>query len=305
MDNYIYPVDYEIMQDFAKKHPIFRLDAPSLEDISFFHQKGYIAYPGIFTDEGQKGFMEEILAWQPMREHFSKTELQRSKREKTDDFNWRNWDDKGPWSDQLIDAPFVTAALKEIIGNDFHFCHSTLHIAFRGAAAIPFHQDHHHWKHDHPINLAERDKYYIQMLYYPTGFKQGDRSISVISGSSRVAPTKEVTPDKLIAGEYDDEAGCQLKVVDFDLPPGSMVLINARTFHAVAPKPLDSPQEYRMFVNYIFKEAGPPHRFTQPIPPQWIRCASPARKKLLQRDHWTEDCWLSEKSGHNFANSLA
>ena len=123
MDNYIYPVDYEIMQDFAKKHPIFRLDAPSLEDISFFYQKGYIAYPGIFTDEGQKGFMEEILAWQPMREHFAKTELQRSKREKTDDFNWRNWDDKGPWSDQLIDAPFVTAALKEIIGNDFHFCH--------------------------------------------------------------------------------------------------------------------------------------------------------------------------------------
>ena len=168
-----------------------------------------------------------------------------------------------------------------------------MHIAFHGATAIPFHQDHHHWKHDHPINLAERDKYYTQRLYYPTRFNQGDRSLSVISVSSRVPPTTEVTADQLIAGEYDVEAECQLRVGDLDLAPGSMVLINARIFHAAAAKPLDSPQEYRVFVNYIFKEAGPPHRFTQPIPSEWIECASPERKKLLQRDHWTEDCWLS------------
>ena len=293
MDNYSYPIDYKILRQFAQQHPIFRLETPSAKDISVFHQKGYILYPGIFTDDGLKGFLEEILTWPPVQAHFAKTEKQRNQGEKTDHFNWRNWDDKGPWSDQLIDAPFVIALLKEIIGGDFHFCHSTLHIAFRGATAIPFHQDHHHWKHDHPINLAERDKYYIQMLYYPTGFNQGDRSLSVISGSSRVAPTKEVTADQLIAGKYDAEAECQLTVENLDLPPGSMVLINARTFHAVAAKPLDSPQEYRVFVNYIFKEAGPPHRFTQPIPSEWIGCASPERKKLLQRDHWTEDCWLS------------
>ena len=207
MNNCTYPFNYKVMREFAKKYPIFRIEAPLAKDISAFHQKGYIVYPRIFTDEGQEGFMKEILTWRPVHEHFAKTELQRSKRKKVNDFNWRNWDDKGPWSDQLIDAPFVTAVLKGIIGNDFHFCHSTLHIAFRGATAIPFHQDHHHWKYDHPINLAERDKYYIQMLYYPTGFKQGDRSVSVISGSSRVAPTEEVTPDRLIAGEYDDEAG--------------------------------------------------------------------------------------------------
>ena len=105
----------------------------------------------------------------------------------------------------------------------------------------------------------------------------------MISVSSRV-PTTEVTADPLIAGEYDVEAECQLRVEDLDFPPGSMVLINARIFHAAAAKPLDSPQEYRVFVNYIFKEAGPSHRFTQPIPSEWMRCTSSEQKKLLQRD---------------------
>ncbi len=132
------------------------------------------------------------------------------------------------------------------------------------------------------------------MLYYPNGFTRGDRNLSVIPGSHRVSPTPDVTVEKLLAGEYDGVAGRPLKAEALELPPGSMIFLNARTFHVVAPKPLDSPQPYRIFLNYIFKEAGPPHRWTQVVPPEWLENANPHRKTLFQREPYTPDCWKQE-----------
>lgn len=286
-----YPIDHKMMKEFARKHPIFRIDSPSLEEIAAFHEDGFVAYPNVLTNEGQQGFTDEILSRDRVVEFFETTEAERSKPDNPQDFVWRNWDDKGPWSDQLFDAPFVKALMRETVGQEVHFCHSTMHFALRGSGPIPFHQDHHHWRHENPVNLAERDKWYIQMLYYPIGFKREDKSLSAIAGSHRVAPTSDVTAERMLAGELDEQAGRELKQVDLELPPGSMVFLNARTFHAVSAKPLDSPQEYRIFVNYIFKEAGPPHRYTQPIQPEWLERADPERKRLFQREHWTEDCW--------------
>ena len=85
----------------------------------------------------------------------------------------------------------------------------------------------------------------------------------IIPGSHRVAPTGDVTPGRLLSGECDDEAGRKLEAHRLELPPGSMVYLNARTFHGVESKPLDALQEFRLFVIDIFKRAGPPHRYTQ------------------------------------------
>ena len=114
----------------------------------------------------------------------------------------------------------------------------------------------------------------------------------IIPGSHRVSPTREVTPEKLLAGEFDDEAGRKLEVRHLELPPGSMVYLNARMFHGVEPKPLNSLQEYRLFVIDIFKEVGPPHRHTQEIPPEWMEQANPERKKMFQRAPYSPECWL-------------
>ena len=181
--------------------------------------------------------------------------------------------------------------LQSTIGDDYHFCHSAMNIAPRGIGAVPYHQDHHHWRHENPINLAERDKYYVQILYYPNGFTYGDRNLKVIPGSHRVAPTAAATPERLLAGEFDAEVGRSLREKRLSLPPGSMVYINARIFHAVEAKPLDSPQPYRIFNIDIFKEAGPPHRYTQEIPPEWLSRANAMRKKLFTREAYTEGCW--------------
>lgn len=273
----------------TKLDSLFRLSTPSQEDIDSFHNDGYIVYPDVFTDDGREGLIDEITRqFQPTHQYIESLK-NGDKPERS--YFIRPWNERREYSDRLIDDPFITALLRATIENDYHYCHSALNIAPRGIGPVQFHQDHHHWKHENPINLAERDNYYIQILYYPNGFTRGDRNLKVIPGSHKVAPTREATPERMLAGEYDSEAGQKLEEKRLELPPGSMVYIDARIFHAVEAKPVDSPQLYRIFVIDIFKEVGPPHRYTQQIPLEWIERATPHRKKLFDREGYTEGCW--------------
>ncbi len=276
----------------AETAPVFRFDTPSEEDISNFHRDGFIAYPDVFTDEARAGLTDEILNLDPVRIFLDRLRKDPASLDAPHYFV-RPWNERGYWSDRLIDAPLVTALLRRTIGSEYHFCHSALKLTGRGSAPVGPHQDHHHWRHEKPVNLAERDKYYIQILYYPNGFNEGDNHLFVIPGSHRVAPLKEATPDRLLSGAYDEEAGCELQEKHLEMPPGSMVYINARMFHGVGAKPPDSLQEYRIFNIDIFKEAGPPHRYTQEIPSEWLASATPGRIKMFARDPYTPDCWTS------------
>ncbi len=275
----------------ADEKSVFRFDAPLSEDIDGFHRDGYIAYPGVLTDEALEGLTGEILNLEPVRDFINLSDVERQKMGRPSYFV-RPWNDRGYWGDRLIDAPLVTALLQATVGPDYHFCHSALRITARGANPIRLHQDHHHWFHEYPVNFAEREKYYIQILYYPNGFRKGDHNLIVVPGSHKVSPKKEMTREMLLSGKYDKEASRELKEKHLEVPPGSMVYINARMYHGVEAKPLYSPQAYRIFNIDIFKEAGPPHRYTQEIPPQWISAASPERKKLFEREHYTEKSWI-------------
>jgi hypothetical protein len=267
---------------------LFRQLAPTDGDVDAYHRDGYILYPDIFKDEAREKLTAEILRLDTVRQYLDGLD---GMADEPRAYFVRPWNERGPCGDQLIDDPFVTALLQATLATEYHFCHSALNLAPRGIGPLPYHQDHHHWKHDHPVNLAERDGCYIQILYYLNGFARGDRSLKVIPGSHLIAPTTEVTAERLLAGEFDAEAGRKLEEVSLEVPPGSMVYINARIFHAVEAKPADSPQPYRLFNIDIFKEAGPPHRYTQKIPDEWMECASPGRRKLFRRDPYTEGCW--------------
>lgn len=269
---------------------LFRLAGPSQVDIDAFHNDGYIVFPDVFTDGARECLIREIEGLAQVREYVQKLE---SRRGEPKAYFIRPWNERGPYSDQLIDDPFIASLLRATIGDAYHFCHSALNIAPRGIGPLRYHQDHHHWKHGHAVNLAERDRYYVQILYYLNGFTLGDRNLKVIPGSHRVAPVQAATAERMLAGELDAEAGRPLREKRLSLPPGSMVYINARIFHAVEPKPADSPQPYRIFNIDIFKEAGPPHRHTQEIPAEWMARANPARKKLFMREAYTEGCWNS------------
>ncbi len=270
---------------------LFRLAGPSPADIDAFHHDGYIAYPDVLTDKAREGLTDEITHLEPVNRYIESLEKDSGELRT---YFVRPWNERKHYSDRLIDDLFISALVTATIGADYHFCHSALNIAPRGIGAIPYHQDHHHWKHENPVNLAERDKYYVQILYYPNGFTHGDRNLKVIPGSHRVAPTADATPDRMLAGDFDSEAGRKLEEKRLALPPGSMVYIDARIFHAVEAKPVDSPQPYRIFAIDIFKEAGPPHRYTQEIPAEWMARATPERQKLFNREAYTEGCWTSQ-----------
>ena len=278
---------------------LFRIPGPSGADIESFHNDGYIVFPDVFTDHARESLIREIEGLDQVREFVSQLQANRGE---PNAYFIRPWNDRGPYSDQLIDDPFVTALLTATIGKEYHFCHSALNIAPRGIGSIRYHQDHHHWKHENPINLAERDRYYVQILYYLNGFTRGDRNLKVIPGSHRVAPIEDAVPDRaradafvkrLLGGEFDVEAGRPLREKRLELPPGSMVYIDARIFHGVEPKPIDSPQPYRIFNIDIFKEAGPPHRYTQEIPTEWMARADSHRRRLFLREAYREGCWDS------------
>jgi hypothetical protein len=268
---------------------MFRIEEPSEQDLAFFHENGYAAFPGVLTEEGRQGLAEEILRCAQVVEFLGKTEEERGRLNKPHRISVGPWNDKGPRADRLFDAPLVTALLRAVVGEAFHFCHSTLRVSMRGAGGLGFHQD------NQPVNLAERHKWYIQMLYYPNGFERGDASLWVIPGSHRISdwgehaphgPKGEVTTE-LLTRLYGDQVGRTLRAEELSLPPGSMVFLNARTFHAVSPKPADSAQEMRLFSNYIFKAPGSPHRNTQAIPPEWMERASQERRRLFQRESYT------------------
>ena len=278
---------------------LFRVPGPSQADIESFHSDGYIAFEDVFTDHAREALIREIEGLDQVREFVSQLQANRGDPKA---YFIRPWNERGPYSDQLIDDPFITALLTATIGGDYHFCHSALNIAPRGIGPIRYHQDHHHWKHENPVNFAERDRYYVQILYYLNGFRRGDRNLKVIPGSHRVAPVEDAAPDRarasefpnrMLAGEFDAEAGRPLREKRLELPPGSMVYINARIFHGVEPKPIDSPQPYRIFNIDIFKEAGPPHRYTQEIPTEWMAGADSHRRRLFLREAYREGCWDS------------
>ncbi|HIG16494.1 MAG TPA: hypothetical protein EYQ31_03915 [Candidatus Handelsmanbacteria bacterium] len=270
---------------------LFRQQSPTQDDVDAFHHDGFMLYPDVFKDEAREGLLTEILGLDSVRQYLASPIDGTEGKRVSQAYFVRPWNDRGPYGDQLIDDPFVTALLRATIGDDYHFCHSALNLAPRGIGPIPYHQDHHHWKHDNPVNLVERERYYIQILYYPNGFTRGDRNLKVIPGSHLVAPTEQVTPERMLAGEFDAEAGRNLEEVRLDVPAGSMVYINARIFHAVEAKPADSVQGHRVFNIDIFKEAGPPHRYTQEIPRQWLQQAGPARQRLFSRKPYVDGCW--------------
>ena len=81
------------------------------------------------------------------------------------------------------------------------------------------------------------------------------------------------------------EAG-ELEARALSLPPGSLVLLNSRTYHAVRPKPVNAEQEHRLFIATNFKEAGPDldnPRMVPTINPEWIEGTTDAHRLMLFR----------------------
>ncbi len=109
--------------------PLFRLSGPSEADIDSFHNDGYIVYPDVLTDRARGNLIAEIMEYAPVRRYLDASEQNRGEPKS---YFIRPWNERGLFSDRLIDDPFITSLLQSTIGDDYHFCHSALNIAPRG-----------------------------------------------------------------------------------------------------------------------------------------------------------------------------
>jgi hypothetical protein len=307
--------------------PIFKRETFTHDELAEFKaaldDDGFVFFDSLLTEEGAQGLAAEILEHPDYRAWAGGRAANRGqvKSETSLKFGLRPFNDKGPWSDQLFDAPLVRQLLGAVMRRPYHVCHTTFSVGHPGCQPISFHQDHHHFNHPAPVNLHERDGYYIQMLYYPHGFTQFDGSLEVLPGSHKVSPEdyKALLARHDIHSQADAIAQAAdpsrpylpeavatelgLEPVTFSASPGSMVFLNARCYHGVAAQRRDSPLAHRLFCNLIFKEqsdlkeegdgqpaGGPPHRFTQPIPPSWLEGdVSEHRRQLFDRVPYSAD----------------
>ena len=88
---------------------LFRLSGPSPADIDSFNNDGYIAFPDVFTDQARESLIKEIEGLDQVREYVQQLE---SYRGEPKSYFIRPWNERGPYSDQLIDDPFIASCCK-------------------------------------------------------------------------------------------------------------------------------------------------------------------------------------------------
>ena len=276
---------------------LFRIDAPTEEDLVKFDRDGYIVYPDVMTDQGRQGLIDEVITREQVIEFLTMTEAERLQvktphrgnvnRLDAHGVHVRPWNNRGPWGFQMFDAPLVKALLLATVGPEVHVNHTTLHLTLRGERPLPLHHD------QEPPNLEDRHKWFVFMLYYPNGFRLGDHNLMVVPGSHQINDWGEHQPYgpsidrdnmvEILNERYGDQVGRKLEIVELELPLGSMVFINARTYHGVRPKPKDALDRFRIFCNCVFKQADSLGVNIQTIPPEWLKNADPWRKQLFDR----------------------
>ena len=222
---------------------LFRIDAPTEQDLVNFDRDGYIAYPDVMTDQGRQGLIDEMITREQVVEFLTMTEAERLQvktphrgnvnRLNAHGVHVRPWNNRGPWGFEMFDAPLVKALLLATVGPGVHVNHTTLHLTLRGERPIPLHHD------MEPPNLEDRYKWFVFMLYYPNGFGLGDHNLMVIPGSHRIDDWGEHQPygpcavpgrgefhkdcdmAELLNELYGDQVQRKLEVFELELPPGT------------------------------------------------------------------------------------
>ncbi|MFY0534282.1 phytanoyl-CoA dioxygenase family protein [Nannocystis pusilla] len=245
---------------------MFRLERPAPEHLEQFHEHGFVSFPGVLTDAGRLGLTGEIFATPAVQEFLRAPAAARAGGPRPHRLSLVPWLDLGVWGERLFDAPFVSALLGAVIGARWHFCHAQLRVSLRGARGLGYHHD------NLPVVLAERDRWYVQMLYYPEGFTRGDASLRVVPGSHKIrewreehqpyGPTLREGSLPLLDELYAGQVGRPLRAQELELPPGSLVVLDGRTLHAVSPKPSHSPQAMRTVVISCSRNRGASPQYT-------------------------------------------
>ena len=202
---------------------LFATDHPPPDFLEALDRDGCVVLPACLTDEGSLALEQEMAntlqaqAWRAAEggnpgkpgsdtlNFRGRTMLVRGPVDEDIPNGVSLWPAPGSPSFQLIDGTLVRRCLELAMGGaEYHYCHGAFGFRRPGAEGIAFHQDHHvrhpspthhgpclsshgggfqHWKHENAVNVLERPKRYVQLLWYPQGFTRGDGSLRYIAGS--------------------------------------------------------------------------------------------------------------------------
>ena len=261
---------------------LFRVGAPPEGWQREVAQQGFVLLPGALTEAAAEALTSEVLATEEAAPVVAGTAQSGSARGAHAIC--------GPVADALLDAPLLRSMLGATFeGGRYEVCHTTFSVRAPGSPGGGLHQDFFFG----PAPWCERDCPHqsISVFVYPTGFSPGDCALTLIPGSPLVDPFDEALQGPQLQNTVDNARLPTIFAERFGLqpreltaPPGTLVLLNCKVWHAVGDKPAKSPQPYRIFRNYIFKTVGSePHQHTQSIPPSWLRGASAHRRMLFAR----------------------
>ena len=279
-----------------------------------FRRDGFVIFEGALTAVASRALSDEILQSEASVAAFASGGSGRTSSMR----GAGAIESCGPYADALLDAPLIQQLLGRVfVGGRYEVCHTTFSARPRGSAGGGLHQDFAFGPSPWCDPGTEKLYQSISLFVYPLGFKRGDCALTVVPRSCHISafdllagPSLE---DKLSQPQLLERLSTRygLQPQELELPPGSFLVCDNRTWHSVSHKPLESPQPYRLFRNYVrapllgphggcnrsfiarfvvstdvqvFKTAGsPPHQSTQPIPAKWLVGASEHRTMLFAR----------------------
>eukprot|EP01050_Picozoa_sp_SAG11_P015316 SAG11_NODE_1973_length_3979_cov_5.654897_3_plen_275_part_00 len=219
-----------------------------------FRRDGFLIFEGALLPATSRALSDEILQAEVSVEAFRHPDGPRRSSMR----GAGAIDSCGPYADALLDAPLIQQLLGRVfVGGRYEVCHTTFSARPRGCAGGGLHQDFAFGPSPWCDPGTEKLYQSISIFVYPLGFKRGDCHLSVVPGSCHISAFD------LLAGPSLKDTLSQPQLLDrlstryglhprkLELPPGSFLVCDNRTWHAVSDKPLDSPQPYRLFRNYV------------------------------------------------------
>ena len=231
-----------------------------------FAAEGYVVFPGVLSDQACDILVEEL--GRPTLD--------------------------GPLGlvgEALLECSFYQALLRELLGEQYEFCHSTRHGTAPAPAFLPPHGrrgtdtgentmlQQEHWQPEGNPPWCEdgfsRAMAYVRIVVLPNGCSR-EAGLCLVPGSHRVSASRLAELQSSRGSRADASIQALLRSTyrlparDMHLPPKTIVVIDGRTWRGTSSEaPAVATVAAAPGLGIAFKLPSPPHPSTAVLPAEW------------------------------------
>jgi hypothetical protein len=233
-----------------------------------FAVEGYVVFPGVLSDQACDILVAELS--RPMLDG-----------------------PLGPVGEALLECSFLQALVRELLGEQYEFCHSTRHGTAPAPAFLPPHGrrgagrgentmlQQEHWQPEGSSPWCEdgfsHAMAYVRIVVLPSGCPR-EAGLCLVPGSHRVSAPRLAELESAGGGSRADGPSVQallrstyrLPARDLHLPPKTIVVIDGRTWRGTSSEaPAVATVAAAPGLGVAFKLPSPPHPSTAFLPAEW------------------------------------